>query len=101
MNEGKYYPLGMVSRAEVGVRSTVGSQDILIRDGVVDQNVDRAKTLERLVDELDPIVIHPTSQGSATTSTPASSQSRFVSINFDSVREQMARFAPSSAKRMA
>ena len=49
MNEGEYYPLGMVSRAEAGVRSTSDGQDILIQDGIVDQNVDRAKTLDRLV----------------------------------------------------
>ena len=39
MNEGEYYPLGMVSRAEVRVRSTVGGQDIWIQDGDVGQRL--------------------------------------------------------------
>ena len=39
MNEGEYYPLGMVSHAEVGVRPTVGSQAILIQDGDVGQHL--------------------------------------------------------------
>lgn len=41
MNEGEYYPLGMVSRAEVGVRPTVRSQDIWIQDGDVGQRLAR------------------------------------------------------------
>ena len=39
MSEDDYFPLGMVSRAEVGVRSTSDGQDILIRQSGIGQSL--------------------------------------------------------------